>query len=75
MWMEPLEYIDAGDRMVVPYRFGGRARHTGIDVEFAFVHVHTRRRGKTVRVDTYETKEEAFEDLALSEREVHAEPA
>jgi|SRR5208283_3090630 len=32
--VEPLEYIDAGDRVVVPLRFGGRARHTGLDVEF-----------------------------------------
>jgi ketosteroid isomerase-like protein len=67
MWMEPLEYIDAGDRLVVPYRFGGRARHTGIDVEFSFVHAFTQRRGKAVRVDVYETKEQALEDLGLSE--------
>jgi ketosteroid isomerase-like protein len=67
MWMEPLEYIDAGDRLVVPYRFGGRATHTGIEVEFAFVHVFTQRRGKTVRVDVYETKEEALEDIGLKE--------
>ena len=72
MWIEPLEYIDAGDRLVVPYRFGGRARHTGIEVEFSFVHVFTRRRGKTVRVDVYETKEQALEDIGLSE--AHADP-
>jgi hypothetical protein len=34
MWIEPLEFIDVGDRLVVPYRFGGKARHTGIEVEF-----------------------------------------
>jgi ketosteroid isomerase-like protein len=73
MWIEPLEYIDAGDRLVVPYRFGGRARHTGIEVEFSFVHVFTQRRGKTVRVDVYETKEEALEDVGLSELEAHAD--
>ena len=65
MWMEPLEYIDAGDRMVVPYRFGGRAHHTGIEVEFSFVHVFTQRRGKTVRVDVYETKDDALADVGL----------
>jgi ketosteroid isomerase-like protein len=73
MWMEPLEYIDAGDRLVVPYRFGGRARHTGIPVDFSFVHVFTRRRGKTVRVDVYETKEEALEELGLSEQDARAD--
>jgi ketosteroid isomerase-like protein len=72
MWLEPLEFIDAGDRLVVPYRFGGKARHTGIEVEFSFVHVFTQRRGKAVRVDVYETKEQAFEDVGLSERDAHA---
>jgi ketosteroid isomerase-like protein len=67
MWMEPLEYIEAGDRLIVPYRFGGRAQHTGIEVEFDFVHVFTQRRGKTVRVDVYRTKEEALKDLGLEE--------
>jgi ketosteroid isomerase-like protein len=67
MWMEPLEYIEAGDRLIVPYRFGGRAQHTGIEVELDFVHVFTQRRGKTVRVDVYRTKEEALEDVCREE--------
>ena len=67
MWMEPVEYIDAGDRLVVPYRFGGVARHTGIDVEFSFVHVFTVRDGKAVRVDVYETKDQALEAVGLRE--------
>ena len=65
VWLEPLEYIDAGDRLVVPYRFGGVARHTGIEVELSFVHVFTIRDGKTVRVDVYETKAEALEAAGL----------
>ena len=67
MWMEPVEYIDAGDRLVVPYRFGGVARHTGIDVEFSFVHVFTVRDGKAVRVDVYVTKDQALEAVGLRE--------
>jgi ketosteroid isomerase-like protein len=74
MWMEPLEYIDAGDRLVVPYRFGGHAEHTGIDVEFFFVHVFTQRRGKTVRVDVYRTKEDALEDVGVSSPEAGSPP-
>lgn len=31
MWMKPDDLIDAGDRVVVPRRLGGRARHTGIE--------------------------------------------
>jgi ketosteroid isomerase-like protein len=69
MFFRPAEFIDAGDRVVVPYRFGGKARHTHIEVEFTFVHVVTIRDGKAVHVQVYETKEEALEVLGLSERE------
>ena len=75
MWLEPLEYIDAGDRLIVPYRFGGRARSTGIPVEFSLVHVFTQRRGKTVRVDVYRSRDEALSDLGLSPADVRSERA
>jgi ketosteroid isomerase-like protein len=66
MWLEPLEFIDAGDRLVVPYRFGGRARHSGIDVEFStFVHVWTIRDGKVIRGDVYDSKAQALEAAGL----------
>ena len=67
MFMEPLEFIEVGSTIVVPYRFGGRASHTGIDVVFSFVHVATQRHGKTVRVDVYLTKEEALADLGFGD--------
>jgi ketosteroid isomerase-like protein len=67
MWVEPLEFIDRGDVLVVPYRFGGTANHTGIPVEWTFVHVFTQRHGKTVRCDVYRTREEAFADLGISD--------
>jgi ketosteroid isomerase-like protein len=67
MWIEPLEFIEVGDRLVVPYRFGGRARHTGIEVEFSFVHVLHLPDGKVVRCDVFKTKGEALEAAGLSE--------
>ena len=67
MWIEPEEFIDAGDVLVVPVRFGGRARHTGIDVEFSYVHVLTVQNGKTVRIDVYESKAQALEAAGLRE--------
>jgi ketosteroid isomerase-like protein len=73
MWMEPLEFIDAGDRLVVPYRFGGRGRHTEIEVEFSFAHVVTIHDGKAVRVDVYETKKEALEAVGLPAQAAHAD--
>ena len=61
----PREFIDAGDALVVPVRFGGRARHTGIEVEFSYVHVLTIQNRKTVRMYVYETKAEALEAVGL----------
>ena len=65
-WLEPLEFIDAGDRLVVPYRFGGLGRHTEIEVEFSFAHVITMRDGKAVQVRAYETTDEALEAAGLA---------
>jgi ketosteroid isomerase-like protein len=68
-WLEPLEFIDAGDRLVVTYRFGGRGRHTEIEVEFSFAHLVTIHETKAVRVDVYETKQQALEAVGLSKQE------
>ena len=67
MWIEPQEFIDAGDRVVVPVRFGGEARHTELPVEFSVVHVTTLRDGKVARIDMYQSKAEALEAAGLSE--------
>jgi ketosteroid isomerase-like protein len=64
-WIELQEFIDAGDRVVVPVRFGGRALYTGIDVEFEFVHVCTARNGRWTRVDIYVTRTEALRAVGL----------
>jgi ketosteroid isomerase-like protein len=61
MWVEPQEFIEAGDRLVVPVHFGGEARHTGIELEFTSVHVVTMRNGKAVRIDAFESKQEALD--------------
>jgi ketosteroid isomerase-like protein len=67
MWFEPLEFLDTGDRVVVPVRIGGRARHTGIDLEFERVHVWTYRSGKVLRLEIYARKREALEAVGLRE--------
>ena len=56
-----------GDYLVVPYRFGGRARHTGLPVEFSFVHLITLRDGKVTRCEVHKTVAEALEAAGLSE--------
>ncbi|MGH2966698.1 MAG: nuclear transport factor 2 family protein [Solirubrobacterales bacterium] len=66
MWIDADEFIDAGDRVVIPIRFGGRARHTGLDVEFQVTHLCTYREGKLLRDEIYATKAEALEAAGLS---------
>lgn len=67
MWIRPEEFIQVGERLVVPYSMGGHARHTGIEVELAFTHVFTIRNEKVVRLDVFESKAVALEALdALS---------
>jgi ketosteroid isomerase-like protein len=72
MWIEPQEFIEAGNRVVVPVRFGGEARHTGLEVEFSVVHVATFRDGKVARIDMHRNKAEALEAAGLSEDDVHS---
>lgn len=67
MSIQPEEIIDAGDRLVVPLRFGGKARHSGIETHFSVVHVWTIRDGKAARLDMYRSKAEALEAVGLRE--------
>jgi ketosteroid isomerase-like protein len=66
-WLDATEFIDRGDYLIVPYRFGGRARHTGLPVEFSIVHLITVENGKVTRVEVHRTKAEALEAAGLSE--------
>ena len=66
MRVEALDFLDAGDRIVVPVRFGGRARHTGIEVNFMVAHVLTVRDGKIARLDMFRDTSEALEAVGLT---------
>jgi ketosteroid isomerase-like protein len=63
---EALEFIDAGEKVVVPLRFGGRARYTGMDVQFSVVHVVSVRGGKLARTDMYRERAEALAAARLA---------
>lgn len=63
--LEPQEIIDAGDVVVVPVRLGGRARHTGLEMEFSFVQVATVRAGKTARIEVYTEMADALKAAGL----------
>jgi ketosteroid isomerase-like protein len=68
-WMrvEPHEYIEAGHRIVVPIRVGGKARHTGIETTFDVVHVWTLSSGKVSEIAMFRTRAEAFRAIGLEE--------
>jgi len=65
--VEPEEFIDAGDAVVVPVRISGRGRVSGAMLEVRLVHVWVLRNGKAIRNEIYRTPAEAFETLGLSE--------
>ena len=53
--------------IVVAITFGGRARHSGIEVELHPFHVFRRRDGRTVRWQIFQNREEALEAVGLRE--------
>jgi ketosteroid isomerase-like protein len=68
MWLLVDEYIAPGaDRLVLAASFGGRARHTGIDMELHPFHVLKLRDGKIIRWEIYTRRSEALEAVGLSE--------
>jgi ketosteroid isomerase-like protein len=65
--VEPHEFIDAGDRVVVPVRLGGKARGSGEETGFELVHVWTARGNRGARLDVYSSKGEALKAVGLDE--------
>jgi ketosteroid isomerase-like protein len=57
----PDEFIDAGDRVVVPIELRARGKETGIEVEQRLVQVWSVRDGKAAGIEIYATLEEALE--------------
>ena len=65
MWLRVDEHIDVDDDelILVAITFGGRARHTGIDVELHPVHAFRRCDGRTVRWQIFENRASALHQL------------
>jgi uncharacterized protein len=60
MQVDPEEFIEAGGRIVVPFRLHGRARETGLPIEFRYAQLFTMRDGRFARVRMYSNKERAL---------------
>jgi len=59
---DPHEFIDAGDRVIVPLRMHGRLRETGEPVAYELVQVWTGRDGKAIKLVTYPDTQTAVAD-------------
>jgi ketosteroid isomerase-like protein len=65
--VEPEEFIDADEAVVVPVRISGRGKASGAQLEMRLVHVWVLRNGNVIRGEVYLTRSEALEAVGLSE--------
>ncbi len=74
-WFEPfseyrmdfLDWIDAGDRVIVPMRARGIGGRSGIQVDMELTISYEVRDSRITRVDQYDTVEDALKAAGLSE--------
>jgi ketosteroid isomerase-like protein len=60
--VQPEEFADMGDRVVVTVRLRGRGRSSGVEIDARFYDVYTLRDGKIVRMDQFTERSEAISD-------------
>ena len=65
--LEPEEFLDAGDQVVVIASAGGLARESGVEVMGRFGHLWTVRGGRIVRFKEFKDPDEALAVAGLSE--------
>ena len=61
------EYVEVGEHIVVPVRWQGIGKRSGVGGEFSFTTVFTVANGKVLRARNYPTTAEAFEAAGLRE--------
>jgi len=65
--LEPQEFIDAGDKVVVAHLIRGSGKGSGVDVELPSTSVYTLRGGKVVEAVMYREHGKALEAAGLRE--------
>jgi ketosteroid isomerase-like protein len=65
--MEPEEFLDVGERVVVVFRMRAKGAISGAAVERRDAMVFELRDGKTVRLDYYNSRDDALEAVGLAE--------
>ncbi len=59
--IEPEDFIDAGDGVIVPVRISGKGRASGVEQEEHLMHLWVLRDGKVIRGEVFRTTDEALE--------------
>jgi uncharacterized protein len=65
--VEPEQFIDAGQAVVVPVRISGRGRASGARLEMGLAHVWVLRNGKVIHGEVHRNTREALESVGCSE--------
>ena len=65
--IEPEEFIDAGDQVVIPLRLSAKGRQSGIPVEMTVCEIFSFRDGRVVRRRLYADRAEALKAVGLDE--------
>jgi ketosteroid isomerase-like protein len=67
MRIDPEGFIEIGDRIVMPFRIHGRARETGLPIDFHYTQLFTMRNGRFARARMYASKEKAIAAARLAQ--------
>jgi ketosteroid isomerase-like protein len=70
---EPEEFIDAGEKVIVIARMGGRGKGSGVEVEQRFAMVWTLSGGEVTRIALYRDRNDALEAVGLSKQDAPAD--
>jgi ketosteroid isomerase-like protein len=65
--VEPLDFIDVGDKIIVSHLVHARGKGSGVDVELPSTSVYTLREGKVLAIRMYREHDQALEAAGLRE--------
>jgi ketosteroid isomerase-like protein len=71
--LEPEEFIEAGDQVVIPVKVVSTGRGSGMTIQAPASWVNTFRGSKIARMTVYQSRAEALEAVGLSEQDAHAD--
>jgi ketosteroid isomerase-like protein len=71
--LEPEEFIEAGNQVVIPVRVVSTGRTSGVTIDARAAWVNTFRGDKIARLTVYQSRAEALEAVGLSEQDATGE--